>query len=158
MEPVGRSDRSSAFERRRRTSKSDRKKPISFSKLFEDSPAVEGLGGTAAFERDDTPLEEVLDAVHELGEKVKKEPRRTSVLAYKRAVKRLVSIAIERGLAVEEQTSSPNILKQKRFTLIKIIDEKLDRLVSGVLINQRETLDVLGRIDEINGLLVDLIS
>ena len=93
-----------------------------------------------------------------MGEKVKKEPRRTSVLAYKRAVKRLVSIAIERGLAVEEQTSSPNILKQKRFTLIKIIDEKLDRLVSGVLINQRETLDVLGRIDEINGLLVDLIS
>lgn len=103
-------------------------------------------------------MEEILDAIYELGEEVKKEPRRSSVMAYKRAVKRLVSIAVDSGLVVEEQTSSPNILKQKRFTLIKIIDEKLDRLVSGVLVNQRDTLDVLGRIDEINGLLVDLIS
>lgn len=105
---------------------------------------------------EEVPLAELLDAICENGEKVKKEPRRETVFEYKRSVQKLISLVLERAIIVEEQTSSPNILRQKRFTLIKVIDQKLDRLVSEVLVNQRDALELLGRIDEINGLLVDL--
>ena len=59
---------------------------------------------------------------------------------------------------VEETTSGANIMKRKRFTLVKVVDEKLDSLAASVLAAQREQLTILAQIDEINGLLVDLIS
>ena len=127
--------------------------------MLDESVANRGASSTVtSVGLDATNLEELLDSVHELGEKVKKEPSRSSVLDYKRAVRGLVSLAVEHGLGVEEKTSSPNLLRQKRFTLIKVIDEKLDQLVAAVLMNQRDAFDVLGRVDEINGLLVDLTS
>ena len=36
--------------------------------------------------------------------------------------------------------------------------EQLERLATGVLANQQDTLEILGKIDEINGLLIDLVS
>jgi uncharacterized protein YaaR (DUF327 family) len=41
---------------------------------------------------------------------------------------------------------------------VKIIDNKLESLVQAVLQNQGKQLDVLERINEIRGLLVDLIT
>ena len=55
------------------------------------------------------------------------------------------------------RTSGANIAKRKRFTLVKVIDEKLEALAS-VLAAQKEQLAILAQIDEINGLLVDLVS
>jgi uncharacterized protein YaaR (DUF327 family) len=59
---------------------------------------------------------------------------------------------------VEEQTSGGNILRRKRFTQVKIIDKKLESLVRAVLNNQGRQLEVLAKINEIRGLLIDLIT
>jgi uncharacterized protein YaaR (DUF327 family) len=61
-------------------------------------------------------------------------------------------------LAVEEQTSGGNILRRKRFTQVKIIDGKLESLVQAVLCSQGKQLDVLEKINEIHGMLIDLIT
>jgi uncharacterized protein len=133
-----------------------------FLDVFGDARAVEpteaGRRSGARNGSGERDLEELLDTVYESGERVKKNPDRETVLAYKAAVHELVRLAVERSLRVEETTSSPNILRQKRFTLVQVIDRKLDRLVSEVLQSQRGNLEILGRIDEINGLLVDLTS
>jgi uncharacterized protein YaaR (DUF327 family) len=44
------------------------------------------------------------------------------------------------------------------FHSVKVVDEKLDRLAAEVLSNHADKLAMLAKIDEINGLLVDLIS
>jgi uncharacterized protein YaaR (DUF327 family) len=44
------------------------------------------------------------------------------------------------------------------YHVIRVIDEKLDRLAAEVLTNQRDKLSLLAKIDEINGMLVDLLS
>ena len=49
-------------------------------------------------------------------------------------------------------------MKKKRFTLVKVIDEKLESLVAEILRGQSEQLKILERIEEINGLIVDIIS
>ena len=41
---------------------------------------------------------------------------------------------------------------------IKIIDEKLNRLASDMLYVQKENLQLLARVEEINGLIVDLMA
>ncbi len=102
-------------------------------------------------------LEEMLDSIHSIGEKIRENANYETVSNYRNAVRAFIKHVVSSALAVEEKHSSPNILRQKKFTLVKVIDQKLERLASGVLMNQHDTLDILAKIDEINGLLVDLI-
>lgn len=104
------------------------------------------------------PLEALLDDITAIGEKVKQNPTFETIKTYKSAAKSFMKYIVDHSLFVDEKVSSPNILRQKKFTIIRIIDEKLDRLAAGILMNQKATLDILARVDEINGLLVDLLS
>ncbi len=98
----------------------------------------------------------LLDAVFEAGDRLKRERDTATLMAYKEAVKRFLSAVVERGLDIEERTSGSNILRRKRYALVKVVDGKLEQLAAGMVANQREQLQLLARIDEINGLLVDL--
>ncbi len=89
---------------------------------------------------------------------MKRNPDRENVLAYKEAVSSFIRYVLGKGLVVEETQSGANILKRKRYTLVSVIDEKLDKLAADVLLNQKEQLSILKRIDEINGLIVDLLG
>ena len=59
---------------------------------------------------------------------------------------------------IEKKKSGLNIDRRKVFYLINTIDEKLESLVLAILRGQREQLNVLERVDQINGLIVDVIS
>ncbi|MEW5817485.1 MAG: YaaR family protein [Spirochaetota bacterium] len=106
-------------------------------------------------------LESFLDEIHELGDKLKENPTLSRVQAYKTAVRNFVRYIVKYNFVVEKQRLSGfKVLKRKgqpELTLIKIIDKKLDQLAAGVLQNQKEQLEILRRINEIEGLLVDLI-
>ena len=103
-------------------------------------------------------IEEMLDAVFASGDALKKSPTLESIKDYRQKVKDFVKYAVQHSIAVEETTSGANILKRKRFTLVKVIDEKLEALAASVLASQTEQLAILAQIDEINGLLVNFMS
>ena len=48
--------------------------------------------------------------------------------------------------------------KTEKFYLIQVVDEKIDSLAADILSNHLETMQILVRIDEINGILVDLLT
>jgi uncharacterized protein YaaR (DUF327 family) len=50
------------------------------------------------------------------------------------------------------------VQKRKRFTQIRVIDQRLEQLVTAVLQNQGKQLNILERVNEIRGLLVNLIT
>ena len=103
-------------------------------------------------------IEELLDAVFASGDALRKTPTLELIRDYRQKVKAFVKYAVRHSIAVEETTSGANVLKRKRFTLIKVIDEKLEALAVSVLTAQKEHLALLAQIDEINGMLVDLVS
>ncbi len=103
-------------------------------------------------------IEELLDAVFSAGDRLKKAATLAAIKEYRHQVKAFVKYAVGHSVVVEETTSGANILKRKRFTLVKVIDEKLEALAVSVLAAQKEQLAILAQIDEINGLLVDLVS
>lgn len=103
-------------------------------------------------------LEAMLDEVHAAGDKLKEKPLPDNIVAYKAAVKNFVRFVVDRTYAVTESTSGGSILKRKKFTQVQVIDQKLEQLAAGILSNQRSQLGLLERIEEINGMLVDLIS
>jgi uncharacterized protein len=69
-----------------------------------------------------------------------------------------VKFTVAHSIALEEKTSGANILKRKRFTMVKVIDEKLEALAVSVLAAQKDQLAILAQIDEINGMIVNLVS
>jgi len=103
-------------------------------------------------------LEGLLDKVHQSGDMLVETQSLENIKRYRQAVSAFLKYVVGNMLTVEEQTSGGNILRRKRFTQVKIIDDKLESLVQGVLRNQGKQLDVLEKINEIRGLLIDLIT
>jgi len=103
-------------------------------------------------------LEALLDDVHSAGDVLKEKQLPDTIVAYKEAVRHFVRYIVSRTYDVSEKISGTNILKRKKFMQVQVIDEKLEQLAAGILSNQRSQMDLLGRIEEINGLLVDLMS
>ncbi len=103
-------------------------------------------------------LEKLLDNVYEIGEELKESPSIETIKRYKEAIADFINHVVDEAIELEEKVSGVKILKRKRFTLIRVVNTKLESLAAEVLRNQRDQLLILSRIEEINGLLVDLIS
>jgi len=126
---------------------------------------VEGESGSAINEVHlsegvEESFEILLDDLHEMGDRLKQVPTMTAVLEYKKAVKEFLRYVVTNSLEMEEKAGvkfANPLKKQKKYTMIKVIDQKIEQLAAGVLQNQRQQLDLLKAVDEIYGLLVDLL-
>jgi len=121
---------------------------------LEESSEVESIDRTP--EESDAEAAELLDTIFEAGDNLKRHSDLSSLRAYKEAVRQFLSVVVKRGLEVEHQQSGTDVLKRKRYALIRVIDDKLERLAAGMVSNQRNQIELLAKVDEINGLLVDL--
>ncbi len=144
--------------------KPEKKKPKERAELLKFSAKLESiqqqeeelaaeLNGEAEYKGN---LEDILDRVHERGERLKELPTVENVKKYRKAVSSFLKYAFARMFSVERNISGVNILKRKYFTRIKVIDRKIERLVADILQNQAAQLDLIAKVDEINGLLIDL--
>jgi uncharacterized protein YaaR (DUF327 family) len=127
-------------------------KAIDESKGGEGAPSV----GEAGFSQ--AALEDLLDEVHESGDRLKENPSVDLVQAYKKAVRDFVHYVVDRSYAVEQKTSGRSILKRNAYFRVSVIDESLEKLAAEILRNQKDNLEILRRVDEINGMLIDLLS
>ncbi|MFW5777278.1 MAG: YaaR family protein [Spirochaetota bacterium] len=118
-----------------------------------DGSGQAGPTGLEAVEEESAAL---LDAVFEAGDRLKRQRDTATLMAYKETVRRFLNAVVRRGIGIEERTSGSSILRRKRYALVKVVDGKLEQLAAGMISNQREQLQLLARIDEINGLLIDL--
>lgn len=147
-----------------RSSKSKDKKDVrKFDSLLrerieEKSPEVDTLPIHLVGLPEEKILEALLDGVHSAGDELKEKQLPNTILAYKNAVRSFVAYVVDRSYTVTEHTSGGNILKRKKFLQVQVIDEKLEQIAAGILSNQKAQLNLLARIEEINGLLVDLMS
>ena len=88
-------------------------------------------------ETSDAEVADLMDAVFAAGDALKRDISREAMEEYKHAVRSFVSVVVKRGYAVEERTSGASVAKRKRFALVQVIDEKLDRLVQSVYHRRR---------------------
>jgi uncharacterized protein YaaR (DUF327 family) len=102
-------------------------------------------------------LHEILDDVSALGEALVQTPTLENVRRYRDGIRQFMKYLVRNVLEVEERTSGANVLKRKKYLLVKTVDEKLEALAKGFLSAQKAPLDLAGRINEINGLLIDLL-
>ncbi len=125
-------------------------------KAVDEAGESEASSGAEDFSK--AGLEALLDEVHETGDRLKGNPSVDLVQDYKKAVRDFVHYVVERSFSVEQKTSGRNILKRNAYFRVSVIDESLEKLAAEILRNQRDNLEILRRVDEINGMLVDLLS
>ena len=130
----------------------------SLAKALDETEGAEGSRDAPPSEYSDGAIGELLDAVHEAGDRLKENLSIEQVQAYKKAVRNFIHHVVENAWSVEKKTSGGNILKRKEFYRLAVIDESLEKLAAEILRNQRDRLEILRRIDEINGMLVDLLQ
>jgi uncharacterized protein YaaR (DUF327 family) len=134
-----------------------------FQELLEkQSPAMESSGDIPEIMRlsDDEALVFLKDALDNAADNLKAGVSTEYFMVYKAAVTNFMKFVVKRNY---ELGSSKRKWRSRKwdddsYHVIRVIDEKLDRLAAEVLTNQKDKLSLLAKIDEINGLLVDLLS
>ncbi|MDC7234847.1 MAG: YaaR family protein [Spirochaetales bacterium] len=102
--------------------------------------------------------EDLLDDVYQLGEDLKQDANLATLKKYKAAVKKFYKYVVTRSLeaAHVDGRLNPKTMSRKQYTLISVVDEQLEKLGAAVLRSQKDQLNILKKIDEIYGILVDL--
>jgi uncharacterized protein len=130
----------------------------SFSRMVEEAARGQRAGDGTEGRRDRRSLEELLDEVFAAGGALKSAPTLEAIREYRERVQAFLRHVVDHMMAVEETVSGANLARRKRYTRLSVIDQKLEALAASVLSAQREQLGILAQVDEINGMLVDLVS
>ncbi|AHC14767.1 YaaR family protein [Salinispira pacifica] len=146
-------------EKKKKTNSAKKPSRGMFGKLLSKTEVSESefstLPGTP-IESDDQ-LREIIDTIHSTGEQILKYPGPDTLARYRQAVGDFIRHVSSNAYQVDEQISRRDVLNQKKYSIIRIVNEKLEKLSRSVLSSQNRQMDMLGGMEEIQGLLVDLL-
>jgi uncharacterized protein YaaR (DUF327 family) len=123
-----------------------------------ETQAADSLDEIAGLSPEDAEAA-LLDAVHSTGDSLSKHPNKENILEYKRSVRRFMDWVVRQTFEYNK-SSTFNIRKREEQSRskIKVINDKLEKLAAAILQGQSSNLKLLERVEEINGMLVDLLS
>lgn len=99
-------------------------------------------------------FDKLVDEITKQGEKFYRNPTQELLKIYKSMIKDFLQYVTDHMYKVEHHSGGK--MKQKIYTVTKIIDKKLNALTQLVLSQQAQSIDLLSTLDEIRGLLIDL--
>lgn len=101
-------------------------------------------------------FDKLVEEITRQGALFAKNPTHERLGLYKSMIKDFLKYVTEHMLQVEHHTGGR--LKQKIYTVTTIIDEKLNDLATYVMSQQADNIQLLSTLDEIRGLLIDLVK
>ncbi|MDR3334505.1 MAG: DUF327 family protein [Treponema sp.] len=127
-----------------------------FSGILESVHQDTGLDAILPFSEE--AVKELLDEVHSTGDALKNRPLPEEIQRYKKAVRNFLHYVVENGYTTEKQFVGVTLKRRQEKTLVHVVDRKLEQLAAGILAGQTTQLEILARLEEITGLLVDLMQ
>ncbi len=103
-------------------------------------------------------MNRILKDIDRHGEALKKSGRMTDLKAYKKEVRLFLWVANKGGLRTKQISSMGPDGSMKQYTVIEKADEALAELTEAFLNKESRNLDLVGKIEEIRGLLVDVFA
>ena len=109
-------------------------------------------GGTKVFEKDNDMLKKIDEQAGRLG----KTPTYDELKAYRMLIKNFVGAAVSNMYELNTQAGWDRMGRQRVYTTIRKIDNKLEEMAEKIRLGQAAQLDVIASHDAIRGMLVDL--
>jgi len=148
--------------------KKEKKKTIktskknSFSKLLTEKQTAMDLDSLIFTEIEGKPFEDALqflvDSVYSYGDELKKNTTPANFKKYHKALSGFMQFVVKNSYKIETISRGSRLRKKQPFQIVKVINSKLDDLARGILSNQRDQIGLLAKIDEINGLVIDVLT
>lgn len=119
---------------------------------------------SSAMVSENISFENLLDDIHQAGEKLIEKPFFTNIKEYRQKVRKFLSYVVKNtyDIGTELQTkkyvkNGVPVVDEKKWTTVKVIDEKLEELAAAIFKGQNSQLIILRKVEEIEGILVDLL-
>lgn len=123
---------------------------------------VASAGALEEFPVSEETIKELLDEVHIAGDDLKNRPLPGEIIRYKHAVKNFLHYVVKNTYTVDrQQRRGLHLLRRNTRDYVirlQVVDHKLEQLAAGILAGQTAQLEILSRIEEITGLLIDLLE
>lgn len=98
-------------------------------------------------------LREMLNNINQLGNKLKQQITPETILAYKDLVKEYLAYILKNYHKIKRVRS---IDYSNLYTRVEVIDQEVEELTKKFFSDQKDILDLVARVDRIEGLLLDL--
>jgi uncharacterized protein YaaR (DUF327 family) len=145
-----------------------------FKRLFDDfrPQTADELGPFRDMPVSEETINYLMDEVRSNGDALRDRPFPEEIIRYKQAVRNFMHYVVENSYAIDHEAGIPRFLKpgyrgprgtpesqkQARYTKIQVIDKKLEDLAARLLTDQKDKLKLAASLEEISGLLVDLLQ
>ncbi|WP_163527962.1 YaaR family protein [Halobacillus ihumii] len=103
-------------------------------------------------------LNKLLKSIAAQGERVARFRSFRDLAKYKRLVKDFVEESVQYGMNLKHSHSFDWQGHSRRLTIVESVDQKLAELTESVMDQERQSIDILGLIGEIKGLLINLYT
>jgi uncharacterized protein YaaR (DUF327 family) len=145
--------------------KTRKAKPLKFSTLLRNAAedaeqdTAYPIDGLADLPLTDDTISMLLDNVLASGDALGKKQTDETLLNYKKAVKQFIGLISKNTFTTETIEGRFNLRKKSAniYTIVEVVDKKLERLAADIITKQMERIKLLARIEEINGMLVDMV-
>jgi uncharacterized protein YaaR (DUF327 family) len=145
-----------------------------FSELFDNlrGKTAEELGPLRNLPASDEAVNTLMDEVRDSGDRLKSRPFAEEIMRYKQAVRNFINYVVQNCYSKENEDgilnkfkpsfkgkrSTPEATEAKRYVKIQVIDKKLEDLAAMLLSSQGRQMELVSRLEEIKGLLIDLLQ
>jgi len=102
-------------------------------------------------------IEDLKDRIFRQGEAVKQKADIGAFMQYRKLIAELLEVAAGNAYACSKTTSFDTKGRRNVFVLIKRVNAKLDEMAQQILSEQRDNLHLLEMVDDVRGLLVDIL-
>ncbi|WP_046174433.1 YaaR family protein [Domibacillus indicus] len=92
------------------------------------------------------------------GEKLAEHRTIDDLRKYKKMVKEFMEEAVNSGLQLEEQRGFNRRGRTKVYKIVKEVDSRLTQLANDVINREKSQLDILDKVGEIQGLLINIYT
>ncbi|MCL2186069.1 MAG: DUF327 family protein [Treponema sp.] len=157
----------------KKTKSTRRSEKVEFGSFFDDllGKTADDLGPLKNLPASEDAVNTLMDSVRSTGDNLLNHPLPQEILAYKQAVRNFLNYVVqnsydtERGYGIQNKfkpsfkgkRSTPEAEVTLPYVKIKVIDKKLEDLAAMLLAKQVKQMELVSRLEEIKGLLIDLL-
>lgn len=77
---------------------------------------------------------------------------------YRKLISELLNEVVKNAYSLSSECITDGCGRQRIYATVSIVDEKLNTIAADLLLRDSKKIDLIGRIDEIRGLLMDILS
>ena len=132
----------------------EQKAPVSQTDGSFKFPLASAVEDSALSER----LSALMGEINEQGEKIKKHRDIKDMRHYRALIKDFMNEVVNRSHKFSRENFLDKRGRHRVYGMIRLVDEKLDAIAAELIKDEQDVMLILGNIDEIRGLLLDILT